>query len=75
MTKTPLTVMDAQGSARLKQITPACQVGPTERGQASARSLASKDGTIMSLIQHSKLTKSAMMAISSKMMAVLPNVQ
>jgi hypothetical protein len=75
MTKTPLTVMDAQGSARLKRITPACQVGPTERAQAYARSLASKDGTIMSLIQHSKLTKSAMMAISSKMMAVLPNVQ
>ena len=75
MTVTPLMEMDAQGSARLKRITPACQVGPKERGQASARSLAFKDGTIMSLLQHSKCTKSAMMAISSKMMAVLPNAQ
>jgi hypothetical protein len=73
MTVTPLTEMDAQGSARLKQITPACQVGPTERGQASARSLAFKDGTIMSLLHHSKRTKSATMAISSKMTAVHPN--
>ena len=73
MTVTPLTEMDAQGSARLKQITPACQVGPTERGQAYARSLAYKDGTIMSLLHHSKRTKSATMAISSKMTAVHPN--
>ena len=75
MTVTPLTEMDAQGSAKLKPITPACQVGPTERGQVSARSLAFKDGTIMSLLQHSKRTKSVTMAISSKMMAVLPNAQ
>jgi hypothetical protein len=29
----------------------------------------------MSLLQHSKRTKSVTMAISSKMMAVLPNAQ
>ena len=75
MTGTPLMEMDAQGSARLKRITPACQVGSTEKGQASARSLAFKDGTIMSLLHHSKRTKSVTMAISSKMMAVLPNAQ
>jgi hypothetical protein len=73
MTVTPLMEMDAQGSARLKPNTPACQVGPTERDPASARSLVFKDGTIMSLLHHSKRTKSATMAISSKMTAVHPN--
>ena len=76
MTATPWTEMDAQDSAGSNWITRACrQVGPTERAQVSARSPAFKDGTIMILLQHSRRTKSAMTAISSKMTAAHPNAQ